>query len=157
MWGLLRAGDLTLNLSGSMPVGVYRRTQEPLGVGQIVAVCLPAEIARVGRTRGYLHAGPCPSGTQAVLKFIAAMAGDVVEVEPAGVTINARPIPQSAVRAVDSAGRAMPHCAWGTVTLAPGELWLLSTQDARSWDSRYYGPVPSEAVLTTARPVWVLP
>jgi len=155
-WGVLRACDLTVNLSGSMPVGVYRRTQEPLRVGQIVAVCLPAAVAQLGLARGYLHAGPCLSGTQAVLKRIAAMGGDVVEVAPTGVTINAQPVPQSAVLDSDSHGRDLLHVPWGTMTLAPGELWLLSTHDARSWDSRYYGPVPRGAVLATARPLWVV-
>lgn len=155
-WGVLRACDLTVNLSGSMPVGVYHRTQEPLRVGQIVAVCLPAEVARFALARGYLHAGPCLSGAQAVLKRIAAMGRDVVEVEPTGVTINAQPVPQSAVFDSDSHGRDLPHVPWGTMTLAPGEIWLLSTHDARSWDSRYYGPVPSGAVLATARPLWVV-
>jgi conjugative transfer signal peptidase TraF len=156
-WALLRVLGLTINLSGSMPVGFYRHTQEPVQVGTIVAVCLPPEIAQFGLARGYLHAGPCAGGTQAVLKRIAAISGDVVEVQPKGLTIDGRPVAQSVVLAQDSHGRDLPHISWGTITLAPGEVWLLSTTDARSWDSRYYGPVPTSAVTATAQPVLVVP
>src|SRR5262249_350416 len=157
IWELLRGLGLTVNLSGSMPVGFYRHTQEPVQVGTIVAACLPAKIGQFGLARGYLHAGPCASGAQAVLKRIAAISGDVVEVQPTGLTINGRPVARSAVLAQDSHGRNLPHLPWGTLTLAPGEVWLLSTTNVRSWDSRYYGPVPTSAVVATARPVLVVP
>ncbi len=156
-WGLLRVMGLTLNLSGSMPVGLYAIMQQPLQVGQIVAVCLPPTVAQFGRARGYLTAGPCASGAQAVLKFVAAVAGTVVDVQPEGLSINGRPVAHSEVLARDSHARELPHMPWGAYTLAAGELWLLSTYDPRSWDSRYYGPVPITAVIATARPVLVLP
>jgi conjugative transfer signal peptidase TraF len=156
-WGLLRVIGLTLNLSGSMPVGLYAITREPLQVGQIVAVCLPPTVAQFGRARGYLATGACASGTQAVLKIVAAAAGTAVDVQPEGLTINGRPVAHSAVLARDSHARELPHMPWGSYTIAPGELWLLSTYDPRSWDSRYYGPVPITAVIATARPVLVLP
>src|SRR5215813_845469 len=156
LWTLLQVLGLTVNFSGSIPIGVYRHTREPVQVGTIVAVCLPPEIAQFGLARGYLHAGPCAGGTQAVLKRIAAISGDVVEVQPTGLTINGRPVARSAVLAQDSHGRNLPHLPWGTLTLAPGEVWLLSTTNVRSWDSRYYGPVPTSAVVATARPVLVV-
>lgn len=156
-WGLLRVLGLTVNLSGSMPIGVYRHTREPIQVGTTVAVCLPLEIAQFGRARGYLHAGSCAGGTQAVLKHIAAMGGDVVEMQADGLTINGRSVAQSAVLSQDSYGRDLPHLPWGAITLAPGDLWLLSITDPRSWDSRYYGPVPTSAVIATAQPVLVVP
>jgi type IV secretory pathway protease TraF len=37
--------------------------------------------------------------------------------------------------------------------LAPGEVWLHSPYEARSWDSRYFGPVPARNVLYAAKPV----
>jgi type IV secretory pathway protease TraF len=85
------------------------------------------------------------------------MEGDVVAVQPEGLTINGRPIAHSTVLVQDSQGRDLPHLPWRTMTLSSGELWLLSTTDPRSWDSRYYGPVAISAVITTARPVLVLP
>src|SRR5262245_19561753 len=56
--GLRAAGD-ELNLSASMPRGLYRVTHDPLAVGQVVAICLPTAVAQFGRERGYLTAGAC--------------------------------------------------------------------------------------------------
>jgi type IV secretory pathway protease TraF len=42
----------------------------------------------------------------------------------------------------DSAGRPLPHVAWGKRRVAAGQVWLFGFNDRRSWDSRYFGPVP---------------
>jgi conjugative transfer signal peptidase TraF len=151
----MRAAGYELNLSASMPRGLYRVTHEPLAVGQLVAICLPHAIAQFGRERGYLTAGACEDSQQPVLKKIAAMAGDQIEVQPDAVTINSARIPHSAVYEHDSHGRVLPHVPWGTYTLRRGELWVMSTYVANSWDSRYYGPVSVSSVYATARPVIV--
>ena len=45
----------------------------------------------------------------------------------------------------------------GAYPVAPKEVWLLSGHDPRSFDSRYFGPVPeAKSVQGIARPVWVL-
>jgi len=160
---LLRLAGLQWSLTGSMPPGVYQVTHDPLTRGQIVAVCLPPPIAQFGWQRGYLSRLPalrlisaCPGGYQALLKRIAAVEGDVVEVRPEAVLINGGRIARSATQEVDRRGRALPHVPWGTYTLTRGELWLLATSAVNSWDSRYYGPVSVADVLTTARPVLVV-
>jgi conjugative transfer signal peptidase TraF len=151
----LRCTGYEINLSASMPRGLYRVTHDPLAVGHFVAICLPRPIAQFGRARGYLTAGACADGQQPVLKRIAAMAGDQIEVQPEAVTINNTRMPNSAVYDQDSHGRALPHVPWGTYTLRSGELWVMSTYVANSWDSRYYGPVSVSSVYATARPVIV--
>jgi type IV secretory pathway protease TraF len=37
-----------------------------------------------------------------------------------------------------------------------GDIWVLSGHDPRSFDSRYFGPVPVANVQGEARPLWVL-
>ena len=159
----LRLAGLQWSLTGSMPPGVYRVTHDPLTRGQIVAVCLPPPIAQFGWQRGYLSKLPalrllseCPGGYQALLKRIAAVEGDVVEVRPEAVLINGQRIERSATQEVDRWGRALPHVPWGTYTLKSGELWLLATYAVNSWDSRYYGPVSVADVFATARPMLVV-
>jgi type IV secretory pathway protease TraF len=34
-----------------------------------------------------------------------------------------------------------------------GEVWLFGFNDARSWDARYFGPVPAAGVRGVLRPV----
>jgi conjugative transfer signal peptidase TraF len=148
--------DVHVNVSASVPRGLYRTVDTVPTRESLVAACLPPEAARVGLERGYLAAGHCPGGAQAVLKRVAAVAGDLVEVSPAGVRVNGRPLPNSAPAAVDSRGRPLAHVVWGQHAVRTGELWLISTEDPRGWDSRYFGPVLVAAVRSVARPVLTL-
>ena len=148
------------NLSRSLPLGLYAEVERPLLVGELVAVCLPPAVAQFGVDRGYVEHGGCADGVQPVLKRIAAVAGDIVDVQPEGVTITLQQthaiphrVANSAVLAHDRQGRPLPHVPWGPYTLQHGELWLLSTTKANSWDSRYFGPVSAFDVLATMRPV----
>ena len=153
---LLRALGLQWNLSASMPLGLYLPTERSLLPGEIVAVCLPAAMATLARERGYLHRGACPTGVQPVLKRIAAVAGDVVTVQPEGVRINDTRIPHSQVATQDRQGRTLPHAPWGTMTLQRHQLWLMSTQHPHSLDSRTFGVVSIFDVIATAIPLAVL-
>ncbi len=136
------------------PAGIYR---EVAGVapdrGALVAACLPPAIARTGLARGYLRQGNCPAGAEPVAKVIGALPGDVVTVERGQAAINGVPITNSQTSARDSAGRLLPHEPWGARQVAPGEVWLFGFNDPRSWDARYFGPVPLAGVRGVLRPV----
>jgi conjugative transfer signal peptidase TraF len=133
--------------------GIYRLSAAPLVRGALVAACLPAAIARTGLTRGYLQAGDCPGGVEPVAKVLGALPGDVVEVAPDGVAVNGVPFANSATAARDSAGRPLAHVAWGLRRVSTGEVWLFGFHNGRSWDARYFGPVPLTAVRGVLRPI----
>ncbi len=137
----------------SAPAGVYRLIAGPAGRGALIAACLPAAIARTGLARGYLREGDCPAGAEPIAKVIGAVAGDVVEVEPAWVAINGVKFTNSRTAARDSADRPLPHVPWGRRRVGAGETWLFGFNDARSWDARYFGPVPIAGVRGVLRPV----
>ena len=59
----------------------------------------------------------------------------------------------SAVAARDSIGRPLPHVPWGSHQVAPGEVWLFGFNNVRSWDARYFGPVPLSEVRGALKPV----
>ncbi|MCI0371946.1 MAG: conjugative transfer signal peptidase TraF [candidate division NC10 bacterium] len=146
-WGL------RLNTSRSEPRGLYRMLATAPSRGAFVAVCLPPDVARFGRARSYLGPGDCPGGVQAAIKRVVAIPGDIVDVGPAGIRVNDRPLPDSATSAVDSAGRPLPHVPWGRHVAPREQVWLLGTGDPRSWDSRYFGPVSLAHVRATVAPV----
>lgn len=138
------AGYLRINFEGgSAPPGIYLARRGQLVRGGWVAVCLPETLARFGSLRGYLDAGSCPGGVRSVGKKVAALAGDTVQVSPEGLSVNGRRV-TARRRDHDSAGRHLPRVPEGRYTVPPGQAWLISTHHARSWDSRYYGPVPLE-------------
>src|SRR5437879_11485189 len=67
---------LHVNLSPSAPRGLYRAITGTPNRGAWVAACVSPEAAALGRARGYLGAGPCVGGVQAVIKLVVALAGD---------------------------------------------------------------------------------
>jgi len=137
----------------SAPAGVYRLVAAPAGRGALVAACLPAVIARTGIARGYLREGDCPAGAEPVAKVIVGLPGDVVQVEAGWAAVNGFRFPNSRTVARDTAGRALAHVAWGSRRVAPGAVWLFGFNDVRSWDARYFGPVPAANVRGVLRPV----
>jgi conjugative transfer signal peptidase TraF len=144
-----------LNISPSAPLGLYRMVDQPVSRGVLVAACVPPAAARLARERGYLAAGSCPGGTQPVLKRIGAVPGDLVDLELDGLAVNGTRLPDSAPAVSDSRGRPLPHAPWGRTVVAPGEVWLIGIETTRSWDSRYFGPVPLDHIRAV-RPVLML-
>ncbi len=158
--GVAQSAGLWLNLSPSMPVGLYRSrpnaAASALVPGTIVAVCLPEGLATWGRRRGYLMRGRCPGGTAPIGKPIFAISGDTVMVTLSGLARNRIPTADTRSLAHDRAGLPLLRIPSGTYPVALGQLWLVSTHTASSWDSRYFGPVPSADVIAVLRPIWVL-
>ncbi len=142
-----------------MPVGVYesRTNADPAALtpGTIVAVCLPAPLAKWGRRRGYLVRGRCSDGTAPIGKPIFAIAGDTVTVASSGLARNRLVTADTRPLAHDRNGLSLPRLAYGTYPVVLGQLWLVSTHTAASWDSRYFGPVPAADVIAVLRPIWV--
>jgi conjugative transfer signal peptidase TraF len=127
----------------SAAAGVYRITDSPPMRGALVAACLPPGIARQGLARGYLQWGDCPVGAEPIAKVIGALPGDVVELDTGWVSVNGVKFLNSQMAARDSAGRPLAHVSLGARRVGTGEVWLFGFNNARSWDARYFGAVPS--------------
>lgn len=145
---------LRFNLTPSLPIGIYRVTDDPPGRGSIVYVCLPIEVAEFARKRGYLGAGRCPGDVRPLGKVVVAVEGDIVGLERNAVRVNGAALPNSATVSDDSQGRALPHQPWGDRRLSSGELWLFSPYHRNALDSRYYGPVRESQVVSRLEPAW---
>lgn len=133
---------LVYNPSSSAPRGWYRVLPAThLGVGQYVVVRLPRDTAVFAASRGYL-----PRSVP-VLKQIAAIGGQRVCIRKVVVYVDDVPIARTL--GVDGMGRplhAWAHCR----RLIDGELFLLNTSNAASFDSRYFGPVDVSFVIGQA-------
>jgi conjugative transfer signal peptidase TraF len=147
------AFELRINTTASMPLGLYRTEPWHLARGAWTVFCLPGEQARLGRDRTYLRRGPCPDGSQELLKEVAAVPGDSVALTATGLLVNGRLIPGSRPRAADRGGRTLSHPPFGGRVVPPGEVWVLGRDRCASWDSRYFGPVPLDHVRAMAIPV----
>ena len=160
LWALgWLAGEtgLRLNETPSVPTGLWRvlALDGPLKRGQIVSICPPpAPVFAEAHARGYLAKGRCPGGLEPMLKPVAAIGGDVVQQTPEGIAVNGALVPHSLVLTADSQGRPLPVFGPGPAVIGRDEIFLLSGMHERSFDSRYFGPLPISAVEGIAIPVW---
>ena len=145
---------IRINASPSLPFGIYR--VDEAGTSNLVEFCPPPPFGKFANFRGYRHAGTCPDGGAPLLKPVVARAGDTVSTSAEGVQVNGRLLPNSAPRTKDTAGRPLVPWRFGTWVVEPGTLWALSSYHPRSFDSRYFGPVPESAVRDRLRPLLVL-
>lgn len=146
-----------INLTRSMPLGIWKES-ETIARGSYVAACIPPDTAaaQLAIQRGYMPAGQCPGGSTPIFKRILAIPGDTVILSGEKVCINQACLPNSRTLPNDSAGRPLIPFPRGTYRVLPGEYWLFATEVAQSYDSRYFGPVPESAILTSLIPVAIL-
>ena len=150
----MRADGLVIAASdSSCPIGIYRLVHNQLARGELVEACLPDAIAKYGMTRGYLTQGNCPNGSEPVIKIIGAIPGDRVDLSTEQIRVNGVALSASATVSEDSCGREVTTLTRGPHTTGPEEVWLFGLHDIRSWDSRYFGPVPIENVRGALEPV----
>jgi conjugative transfer signal peptidase TraF len=150
-----RLAGLRVNLTGSLPVGLYLAAGRTTVRGALVLVCLPPDIAAFASARGYVpHGEACPGGVVPIGKRVLAVAGDTVTVTPPGLIVNGAAVPNSRALARDRKGRPLPILALGRYPVGHDELWVLSSYSLRSFDSRYFGAVRVTAVRARLLPVW---
>lgn len=147
------APPVLLNLTESLPGRVFVRVGGEPRVGDVVAVCLPEELARFAVEREYVARGRrCPGGASPLLKHVAALAGAAVRYERNGLLIDGETFLESASLQQDTQGRPMPVLRTPPYRVGAGEVLLLNPHP-RSFDSRYFGPVSVASVLGVYRAV----
>lgn len=138
---------LIWNASASVPLGLYR-VERPTGleIGDLVAVMPPEPLAAFMVTRGYIGADV------PLLKQVAALPGQRVCRSGATITVDGVALGEALPR--DRLGRDLPD--WqGCRLLQDGEIFLMNREVRDSLDGRYFGPLPADAVIGMARPIWV--
>lgn len=146
----------------SLPKGVYQviRSHGPVELlrpGVIGLWCLPQRTARWAVTRGYLRPGSCDTGVEPLAKVVLAIGGDTVDFDASGTRVGGRLAPNSRPLLRDATGRLLPLIPHGRYVLRPGEAWIWSPYNPRSFDSRYLGAMSSSALVAIIQPVWTMP
>jgi conjugative transfer signal peptidase TraF len=142
---------LRINASLSLPVGLYVTSSRP--EANLVEFCLPEPFASFAISRGYRDSGSCRDGAAPLMKPVVARAGHVVELSDQGIAVNGRLLPNTAPRAADSQGRPLTPWPFGRYVVAPDTVWVASSHHPRSFDSRYFGPVPTSSIRDHVRPL----
>jgi conjugative transfer signal peptidase TraF len=134
------------NASASVPIGLYRlRPAGELAVAELVAVQPPEPLATFLAEGGYL-----PRGIP-MLKRVLALPGQTVCRDRHAITVDE--IEMGVTRERDSRGRPLP--VWrGCRVIVEGEVFLMNWQSVDSLDGRYFGMMPTTAIIGRAEPLW---
>ncbi len=141
-----------LSLTPSLPRGFYITSESPSA--NLVEFCPQGAAASISLSRQYRTAGACPDGGAPLLKPAVAFPGDLVEVSANGIRVNGRLLPNSAGRFRDHLQRALDPWPCGTYNVEPGTVWVISSFNIYSFDSRYYGAIPEWSIRHHLRPLW---
>ena len=144
-------GGVRVNASPSLPIGLYRTISDP--TAKLVEFCPPEPFASFSVSRGYRGKGHCPDNAEPLMKPIVAVAGDVVEISNQGVAVNGKLLFNSTARPFDTKNRALVHWPFGKYVVSSGTVWAISSFDGRSFDSRYFGPIPISSIRSHLRPL----
>jgi conjugative transfer signal peptidase TraF len=153
VYATFRFLGIRVNFTSSLERGFYVVSERPSA--NLVEFCPEGEAGAISLERAYRMAGgTCPDGGSPLMKPIAAVAGDRVEVTTYGIRVNGKLIPNSAAHFKDHRGRPLKPWPMGQYTVPTGNLWVISDFNSWSFDSRYFGPIPYSLVQHRLRPLW---
>jgi conjugative transfer signal peptidase TraF len=153
--GVVYAAGLRINMTESLPLGFYWRTFEPIERGSYVIFCPPTDNSafHLARERHYIEYGNCSGRFGSLLKRVAGVPGDHIDVDADGVRVNGTLLPNSAPRTADRGGHPLPVIQLHAIL--PGDnLLLMSDYTPWSFDARYFGPIARSAIRAHVKPLW---
>lgn len=149
------AFDLVVNITPSMPVGIWRvfkdgRDSKNLK-GNIILICPhQSKVLLWAMDQEIVGEGRCKSGSIPLLKEVVGVEGDKVEIFGDEVFLNGK---FAAKRHFNMANQLMSE--WKSQEISKDEVWVLGTERPESFDSRYLGALKLEGFLGIARPILV--
>jgi conjugative transfer signal peptidase TraF len=145
---------IRINATPSLPLGFYKETTD--GRAPLVEFCPQEPYSSFAAGRGYRSIGNCSDGAGPLMKPVVASAGDIVEVSSRGIAVNGVLLINTAARAKDSQGRPMRPWPNGQYRVPAGLVWVASSYNPWSFDSRYFGPIPTSIIRSRLRPFLTL-
>lgn len=153
--GIATVFGIRINTSYSLPLGLYTTTDEPNA--ELIEFCPAEPFASESATRSYRTRGfACSDGAVPLLKPIVARPGDLVVVSLEGIIVNGHLLRKTRPAPADASGRPLNPWPIGLYGVEPGTVWVASTYNAGSYDSRYMGPIHISQIRRRLRPLWLL-
>jgi conjugative transfer signal peptidase TraF len=132
-----------INSSASLPIGLYWVVDKPIAKHDLVTFFLDESWADYAKRRRYTGLG-WRGGY--LIKQVAAVAGDVIDINKNGVWVNGQHLQNSLPREVDKSARPLPALILRDYKLKEDEFLLMSTYSAASFDSRYFGLIKAAQI-----------
>ncbi len=148
-------GGYRINTTPSFPLGIWQiaTLERPLQVGDTIFICPPAERPEfeLARERQYLSTGICDGKFPPLIKTVVALPGQNVSVSGQEVYIDGHRLAHSKIMKRDGQGRPMTAYDGGEV---PPDTVFLHSDYVASYDSRYFGPIPTKGILGLAKEIF---
>lgn len=140
--------ELVWNATPSYPEGLYRlRVESTYRRGDLVYFRPPSSVRDLLYERTYI-----PQGGE-LMKEIVALAGDTYCVTDASFKVRGEPL--GPVFVLDSAGRPLPQIR-GCHSVPVGHVLVASPHHRKSFDSRYFGTIPTHSIHGSLEELWTL-
>jgi len=104
-------------------------------------------IASRGIEGEYIHSFDCSDGTKPVVKPVAAVSGDRVEVSGNADSVNGLELAKIASLSQDRRGRRVPRVAFGQYQGEADEVWGIGPNDRHRRDSCFFKPTPPKTLF----------
>jgi len=151
LWFLAKQFGLIINVTPSMPRGLYIKKYGEISRDDIVSFCLAPLYQNIGLKMLYLAKGAACNGADALIKKVIAVPGDTVVLQDDFIRVNNTVYPYK-THYRDSIGRkllAFPRGIYKNIT----GYWVIGVSDPRSWDSRYWGEVKQTQIIAKLQQV----
>lgn len=146
-----------INLTESIPIGLYRITSEASIKNAYVIFCPDKRKSfRLARDRGYIDHGLSCGGYGYLMKKVVAVSGDILSVTNKGVFVNHILTPYSKPKIQDGMRRSLPQWQVMNYQLQKDEVMTMTSQSEWSFDGRYYGLVHTGQIKGMITPIWVI-
>lgn len=141
---LPKALNLWINVSASIPYGIYKRVDKFPQKNDYILFCLEDELAKLSVERRYTTTGNCSFQSAPIGKKVVAAQGDLVKISKEGIEVNGMLLSKTRPSTYDLLERKMPEYKMNRY-LDNGEYIVASTKE-NSYDSRYFGIVRGEQI-----------
>jgi conjugative transfer signal peptidase TraF len=143
-----------INVTPSMPKGIYLRDTGSIHRSDIVALCLEEPYKTLGLKKFYIGKGHRCQGADPLIKEVIAIPGDDVVLTDQFIRVN-KTIYLYPTFYADSLHRKLAVYPRGKYSHVQG-YWVIGTHSPYSWDSRYFGEIHAHQILYKLKPALIL-
>ncbi len=138
---------LAINLTESLPRGLYVEDTNQINYNEIIKFCLPEEISEKVNAQLYIPDGFCENGSSGLLKLVLGMEGDSISIENDIIHVKRQDKNFSiALHKKEYSKKGNKLLSFLEEGIIPKGKLFVYTPHKDSFDSRYYGLIDKETV-----------
>ena len=145
---------VNVNLTSSMPYGFYIKSSGKIEKGDYVSLCLTKKYQQIGLQRGYIEPGNGCNGSIPLVKKVVSLPFESITLTDNDITVSGHKL---AYKTLYTDSKYRPLSVYPRGTFKENCYWVVGDSDiAHSWDSRYWGCITEDQIITKLKPflIW---